>query len=48
MSVERVAIVVAGAGARGAYEAGVLSVLVPRLRETVAGPLTFVGSQRRP
>jgi NTE family protein len=44
MSTERVAVVVAGAGARGSYEAGVLSVLVPRLREAVDGPLTFVGT----
>ena len=44
MSTERVAVVVAGAGARGSYEAGVLSVLVPRLREDAAGPLTFVGT----
>jgi hypothetical protein len=44
MSTERVAVVVAGAGARGSYEAGVLAVLVPRLREAVAGPLTFVGT----
>jgi hypothetical protein len=44
MSTERVAVIVAGAGARGSYEAGVLSVLVPRLREAVAGPLTFVGT----
>ncbi len=44
MSTERVAVVVAGAGARGSYEAGVLSVLVPRLRKAVAGPLTFVGT----
>lgn len=40
----RVAIVVAGAGARGGYEAGVLSVLVPRLYEAGAAPLTFVGT----
>jgi NTE family protein len=44
MSPEPVAVVVAGAGARGGYEAGVLSVLVPRLRKTVTGPLTFVGT----
>jgi NTE family protein len=40
----RVAVVVAGAGARGGYEAGVLSVLVPRLYEAGMAPLTFVGT----
>jgi NTE family protein len=40
----RVAVVVAGAGARGGYEAGVLSVLVPRLYEAGVAPLTFVGT----
>lgn len=41
---ERVAVVVAGAGARGGYEAGVLSVLVPHLRATGHDDLIFVGT----
>lgn len=40
----RVAVVVAGAGARGGYEAGALSVLVPRLYEAGVESLTFVGT----
>ena len=43
-SPHRVAVVVAGAGARGGYEAGVLSVLVPKLYEAGAAPLMFVGT----
>jgi NTE family protein len=38
------AVVVAGARARGCYEAGVISVLVPRLRAAFDGELTFVGT----
>lgn len=41
---KRVAIVVAGAGARGGYEAGALSVLVPRLRATGYEPRVYVGT----
>lgn len=41
---KRVAIVVAGAGARGGYEAGALSVLVPRLRAAGCEPRVFVGT----
>ncbi|MEU4345043.1 patatin-like phospholipase family protein [Nocardia sp. NPDC023852] len=40
----RVSVVVAGAGARGGYEAGVLSVLVPRLRRAGVETLRFVGT----
>ena len=38
------AIVVAGAGARGAYEAGILSVLVPRLLEEPGQKIVLVGT----
>ena len=38
------AIVLAGAGARGAYEAGVLSVLVPRLLEEPGHKVVLVGT----
>jgi NTE family protein len=38
------AIVLAGAGARGAYEAGVLSVLVPRLLEESDDTIVLVGT----
>lgn len=44
MQPERVAIVVAGAGARGGYEAGALSVLVPRLRAAGCEPTVFIGT----
>lgn len=40
----RVAVVVTGAGARGGYEAGVLSVLVPRLYSSGVKTLMFVGT----
>lgn len=40
----RVSVVVAGAGARGGYEAGVLSVLVPRLRRAGVDTVRFVGT----
>ncbi|MBH0780693.1 patatin-like phospholipase family protein [Nocardia bovistercoris] len=40
----RVSVVVAGAGARGGYEAGVLSVLVPRLRGAGVEVVDFVGT----
>jgi NTE family protein len=40
----RIAVVVAGAGARGAYEAGVLGELVPRMEQAGAPPDTFVGT----
>ena len=39
-----VAVVVAGAGARGAYEAGVLSTLLPKLEERGVKPSIFVGT----
>ncbi len=41
---KRVAVVVAGAGARGGYEAGALSVLVPRLRAAGYEPTLYVGT----
>jgi hypothetical protein len=40
----RVAIVAAGAGARGAFEAGALSVLVPWLAKQQLRPTVFVGT----
>jgi NTE family protein len=40
----RIAVVVAGAGARGAYEAGVLGALVPRMEQAGEAPDTFVGT----
>jgi NTE family protein len=40
----RIGVVVAGAGARGAYEAGALAELVPRMEEAGAPPDTFVGT----
>jgi NTE family protein len=42
--VERVAVVAAGAGARGAYEAGALSVLVPWLHASGLRPTVFAGT----
>ena len=44
MQLKRVAIVVGGAGARGGYEAGALSVLVPRLRAAGCEPSVYVGT----
>jgi NTE family protein len=44
MQRKRVAVVVAGAGARGGYEAGALSVLVPRLRAARFEPKVYVGT----
>ena len=41
---KRVAVVVAGAGARGGYEAGALSVLIPRLRASGCEPAMCVGT----
>jgi len=41
---QRVAVVIAGAGARGGYEAGVLSVLLPRLEAAGAVPTLLVGT----
>jgi NTE family protein len=41
---ERIAVVVAGAGARGAYEAGALGALVPRMEQAGTAPDTFVGT----
>lgn len=41
---ERIAVVVAGAGARGAYEAGALGRLVPRMERAGSAPDTFVGT----
>lgn len=41
---ERVAVVLSGGGARGAYEAGVLSVLLPALDARNERPAVFVGS----
>jgi NTE family protein len=40
----RVALVLSGGGARGAYEAGVLSVLVPALQRRGEAPTLFIGS----
>ena len=40
----RVAVVVAGAGARGAYEAGALSVLLPALERAGTRPSLYVGT----
>ena len=44
MHPKRVAIIVGGTGARGAYEAGALSVLVPRLRATGCEPRVYIGA----
>ncbi len=41
---QRVAVVVAGAGARGGYEAGVLSVLLEQLETAGIAPSLFVGT----
>ncbi|WP_260745310.1 patatin-like phospholipase family protein [Mycobacterium sp. SMC-2] len=41
---KRVAVVVAGAGARGGYEAGALSVLVPQLRTAGYEPTVYIGT----
>lgn len=41
---ERVAVVVAGAGARGGYEAGALSVLIPRLHDMGVTISMYVGT----
>ncbi|HEY2080280.1 MAG TPA: patatin-like phospholipase family protein [Streptosporangiaceae bacterium] len=41
---DRVAVVAAGAGARGAYEAGALSIILPVLEETGQRPSMFVGT----
>jgi len=44
MQLNRVAIVVGGTGACGGYEAGALSVLVPRLRAAGYEPRVYVGA----
>jgi len=44
MRPNRVAILVAGTGARGGYEAGALSMLVPRLRAAGREPSVYVGT----
>ena len=44
MSGERIGLVLAGGGARGAYEAGALSVLAPALEERGERPTVFVGT----
>ncbi len=41
---DRTGLVVAGAGARGAYEAGALSMLLPRLHDTWSAPSVLVGT----
>jgi NTE family protein len=41
---QRVGVVIAGAGARGAYEAGILSVVIPRLAAADVRPRVFVGT----
>jgi NTE family protein len=41
---QRIAVVAAGAGARGAFEAGALSVLVPWLTKSGKRPTVFVGT----
>lgn len=41
---DRTGLVVAGAGARGAYEAGALSVLLPQLHDTWSAPSVLVGT----
>lgn len=41
---DRVAVVAAGAGARGAYEAGALSVILPALEELGQRPRIFAGT----
>lgn len=40
----RVVVVLAGAGARGAYEAGVMSIVLPRLAEQDVRPELYVGT----
>lgn len=40
----KLAVVVAGAGARGGYEAGALSVLIPHLRKLDMTPSTYIGT----
>ena len=44
MQPKRVAIIAGGGGARGGYEAGALSMLVPRLRAAGYEPRGYVGS----
>jgi len=44
VAADRIAVVAAGAGARGAYEAGALSVILPALEETGQRPSMFVGT----
>ncbi|MEV0056345.1 patatin-like phospholipase family protein [Saccharopolyspora shandongensis] len=44
MNDKRIALVLAGGGARGAYEAGALSVLVPELARLGQRPSLFVGT----
>lgn len=44
MSAERVGLVLGGGGARGAYEAGALSVLLPALERAGQRPRLFVGT----
>ena len=48
MAADRVGVIVAGGGARGAYEAGVLSVVLPPLERSGPSPHVCRGQRQAP